>query len=98
MAEHPESRVHVRLQSSSQELVDLLSEIEDTARDADLPTSVSDSLSRMKRHASLADDRTARMLLDAIALGEDFASLYIQNLLEYPTRPEPCHRLSHPCS
>ena len=82
--------------SYRQRLRDLLFEIEDMAEDTDC-SPVSQGLQSILRQASHADEATAKMIFDAIHLGEDFACLYIQNFVEFPSRPHHCRRQTHPC-
>ena len=84
--------------SCAEQLRNLLIEIEDTADDSDIPTPVTESLNRIKHYALEADDRTARIILEAIQLGEDFACLYIQNFLQFPNRPRRCERPAQSCT
>ena len=83
--------------SYGQRLRDLLIEIKDMADDAVCPP-VADGLNNIAGHASQADEATAKMILDAIHLGEDFACLYIQNFVEFPSRPHHCKRRTHTCT
>lgn len=82
--------------SYQQRLRDLLFEIQDIAEDADC-SPVACGLSNVLRHASHADEATAKMIFDAIHLGEDFACLYVQNFVEFPSLPHHCRRRTHPC-
>lgn len=94
----PGAQLPTEALSCSEQLRNLLIEIEDTAEDSDIPTPVTESLSRIKHCALEADDRTAGMILEAIQLGEDFACLYIQNFLQFPNRPRRCGRPSQSCT
>jgi hypothetical protein len=78
-------------------LRELLNDIQDAADEADHPASMTAKLGRMKRHARRIDEPTAQLLLDAIALGEDFASLYIQSFLDFPAKAPACQQRTHSC-
>jgi hypothetical protein len=82
--------------SYRQQLRDLLLEIEDMSEDTDC-SPVAAGLKSLLHRANDADEATAKMLLDAIHLGEDFACLYIQNFVEFPSRPYHCRRREDPC-
>ena len=77
-------------------LRDLLFEIQDMAADADC-TPVDSGLKNLLHHANQADESTAKLILDAIHLGEDFACLYVKNFVEFPSAPLHCKRRTYPC-
>jgi hypothetical protein len=82
--------------SYRQRLLDLLLEIQDMSEDnACMP--VVTGLDSILRHARTADEATAKLLLDAVHLGEDFACMYVQNFVEFPPQPPQCSRRVHSC-
>jgi hypothetical protein len=82
--------------SYRQRLLDLLLEIQDMSQENDCMP-VAQGLSGMLQHARHADEGTAKMILDAIHLGEDFACMYVQNFVEFPRLPQQCRRRVHSC-
>ena len=81
------SREETPVEPRREQLVCLLCDIEQTARGVDSSRQLRENLQNLMRHAQQADEKTAQMLLDAIALGEDFASLYLESLLLPPIDP-----------
>lgn len=69
---------------SEHQLRRLLDEIAETARDHESPAWMKSDLRRLRAYASGLDDSGAEMLVTAIQLGEEFASLYFRGLLGDP--------------